>query len=83
MTFVDSKKFSSLSCEQFERFAAKARLPTKLTLDTVNETVLRFAQVWRNPPPGIIDDTVRAAIEKHLRTIPLWTHSAGGSSSSG
>jgi serine/threonine-protein kinase HipA len=73
LTFVDSKNFSSLASEQFERFAAKAHLPTKLTVDTVRDTVLRFAEVWANPPAGIIDDKFRAAIEKHLRTVPLWT----------
>jgi len=73
LTFVDSKNFSSLTSEQFERFAAKARLPTKLTLDTVRDTVMRFAEVWANPPAAIIDDNIRAAIEKHLRTVPLWT----------
>jgi serine/threonine-protein kinase HipA len=76
LTFVDSKKFSSLTSEQFERFAAKAGLPTKLTLDTVRETVLRFEEAWRNPPSGIIDDTVRAAIERHLQTVPLWARRA-------
>ena len=58
--------------EQFERFAAKARLPSKLTLDTVRETVMRFAEVWRNPPAGIIDDRIRAAIERHIRSVPIW-----------
>jgi serine/threonine-protein kinase HipA len=76
LTFVDSKKFSSLTSEQFGRFAAKAGLPTKLTLDTVRETVLRFEEAWRNPPSGIIDDTVRAAIERHLQTVPLWARRA-------
>jgi serine/threonine-protein kinase HipA len=74
LTFVDSKKFSSLTSEQFERFAAKARLPTKLTLDTVRETVLRFEEAWRSPPPGIIDDTIRAAIKRHLQTVPFWAN---------
>jgi serine/threonine-protein kinase HipA len=72
LTFVDSKNFSSLSIEQFERFAAKAHLPSKLTLDTVRETVMRFAEVWRNPPAGIIDDRIRAAIERHIRSVPIW-----------
>jgi serine/threonine-protein kinase HipA len=76
LTFVDSKKFSSLTREQFERFAAKARLPAKLTLDTVRETVLRFEEAWRNPPPGIIDETIRAAVERHLQTVPFWTDRA-------
>jgi serine/threonine-protein kinase HipA len=77
LTFVDSKDFSSLTSEQFERFAAKARLPTKLTLDTVRDTVMSFAEVWANPPAGIIDDNIRAAIDKHLRTVPLWTIATG------
>jgi serine/threonine-protein kinase HipA len=72
LTFVDSKNFSSLSIEQFERFAAKVRLPSKLTLDTVRETVMRFAEVWRDPPAGIIDDRIRAAIERHIRSVPIW-----------
>jgi serine/threonine-protein kinase HipA len=72
LTFVDSKLFSSITNEQFERFAAKARLPTKLTLDTVRETVMRFAEVWRTPPQAVIDNRVREAIDRHLPLIPLW-----------
>jgi serine/threonine-protein kinase HipA len=82
LTFVDSKSFSSLTSEQFERFAAKARLPTKLTLDTVRDTVMRFAEAWANPPAGIIDENIRAAIEKHLRTVPLWTIATGRAATS-
>jgi serine/threonine-protein kinase HipA len=73
LTFVDSKEFSSITREQLERFAAKARLPTKLTLDTVHETVTRFAETWRNPPDVFIDDHLRQSIARHLRSIPLWT----------
>jgi serine/threonine-protein kinase HipA len=75
LSFVDSKQFDSLTTEQFERFAAKARLPTKLTLDTVHETVARFAETWRNPPNGLIDDRLREAIDRHLQSVPLWTAS--------
>lgn len=42
------------------------------TLDTVRETVMRFAEVWRNPPAGIIDDRIRAAIERHIQSVPIW-----------
>jgi serine/threonine-protein kinase HipA len=82
LTFMDSKKFSSLTLGQFERFAAKARLPTKLTLDTVRETVLRFEEVWRNPPPDIIDNNIRTAIERHLQTVPLWINRTGRATAS-
>jgi serine/threonine-protein kinase HipA len=73
LTFVDSKGFSSVTNAQFERFAAKARLPTKLVLDAVQETVERFAAAWRNPGNEFIDDHVRAAIERHLQSVPIWT----------
>jgi len=72
LTFVDSKQFSSITNEQFERFAAKARLPTKLTLDTVHETVARFAETWRNAPDVLNDDQLRQAIDRHLQSVPLW-----------
>jgi hypothetical protein len=70
LTFVDSKQFSSVTTDQFERFAAKARLPTKLTLDTVHETVTRFAAAWSNPD-AFFDNRIRAAIERHLQSVPL------------
>jgi len=76
LTFVDSKQFSSVTSDQFERFAAKARLPTKLTLDTVHETVTRFAAAWRNPDAPF-DNRIRAAIERHLQSVPLWTAASG------
>jgi len=76
LTFVDSKQFSSVTSDQFERFAAKARLPTKLTLDTVHETVTRFAAAWSNPDASF-DNRIRAAIERHLQSVPLWTAASG------
>ena len=59
--------------EQFQRFASKARLPMKLTLDTMSDTVARFGEVWRDSSPLAIPDRVRQAIERHLPTVPLWT----------
>jgi len=78
LTFVDSKAFSSVSIEQFERFASKARLPTKLTVDTVNETLTQFAEVWRNSIDHLIPDHVREAVDRHLRSVPMWNASAAG-----
>ncbi len=75
LTFVDSKRFTSITTDQFERFAAKVRLPTKLTLDIVHETVARFAEAWRNPPGASIDYRLRASIDQHLQSVPLWTAS--------
>jgi len=73
LTFVDSKDFASVTLEQFERFALKARLPTKLTLDTVRETVVRFADVWNKSSPPQIPERVRQAIQRHLTEVPLWS----------
>ena len=72
LTFVDSKQFSSITNDQFERFAAKARLPTKLTLDTVHETVARFAETWRNSPDVLNNEHLRESINRHLQSVPLW-----------
>lgn len=72
LTFVDSKEFASVTLEQFERFAMKARLPMKLTLDTVRETVVRFADVWNESSSSQIPERVRQAIERHLTKVPLW-----------
>jgi serine/threonine-protein kinase HipA len=72
LTFVDSKEYRSITLEQFERFAVKARLPSKLTLQTAAETVSRFEHAWRNAGSGAIDGRTRAAIERHLETLPLW-----------
>jgi serine/threonine-protein kinase HipA len=73
LTFMDSKEFSSLTLDQFRRFAEKARLPEKLTLDTVQETVSRFSQAWRESGTLDIPATVRQAIDRHLPTLPLWS----------
>jgi serine/threonine-protein kinase HipA len=73
LTFVDSKEFASVTVEQFERFATKARLPTKLTLDTVRETVVRFADAWSKSSPSAVPERVRQAIQGHLPKLPLWS----------
>jgi hypothetical protein len=57
----------------FGRFAAKARLASKMTLDAVTETVSRFEAAWQEAPPDTIDEHIRAAIERHLETLPLWS----------
>ncbi len=83
LKFVDSKQFSSITNDQFERFAAKARLPTKLTLDTVHETVARFAETWRNAPDVLNDDQLRETIDRHLQSVPLWASVSAGQSKRG
>jgi len=63
---------TDLSLEQLSYFAAKARLPEKLVLDTGKETVEKFMAVWNEgkavlkPNPKLI-----APISELLSRIPL------------
>jgi serine/threonine-protein kinase HipA len=77
LTFVDSKAFQSLDRDRFVRFAARAGLPEKLTLDTVYETATTFAEVWRSADDLPIANATRQVIDAHLRTMPLWIEVAG------
>lgn len=77
LSFLDSKAFSSLTRDQFARFARKAGLPEKLTLDTVEETLLAFDEAWRSPDIPELSDKTRETIQRHLKTIPLWNDFKG------
>ena len=70
LTFAGSKSFASLSLDQFARFADKVGLPAKLTRDTVGDTVARFREMWN--AADAVPPKVREAIERHLRTVPVW-----------
>lgn len=71
--FAGSKKFESLTEEQFVRFAAKAGLPQKLTLDVLHETVAAFAEKWRGKANLGIDAKLRKAINTHLKRVPIYS----------
>lgn len=73
LNLAGSKEFSSLTDTQFERFAAKARLPTKLVLDTVNDTVQNFAAVWANTRDLPLTKAIKEVIDAHLHEVPIWT----------
>jgi serine/threonine-protein kinase HipA len=72
LSFVDSKDFESLTLNQFARFSSKAKLPEKLVLDTVQETVQNFAEVWKTVRDLPLKEELHKAIQAHLRKIPLW-----------
>src|SRR3989344_2778946 len=72
LNFVDTKDFGSLTLDQFKRFAAKAQLPEKLVLATVEETVEAFHKAWKTVKDLPLQEEVRSAILKHLKTVPLW-----------
>ncbi|NOZ10490.1 MAG: type II toxin-antitoxin system HipA family toxin [Gammaproteobacteria bacterium] len=72
LNFLKSKSMTDLSIDTLTRFAAKARLPEKLVLDSGMETVEKFLSVWsserKNLPLSI--HTIEA-IEQHLKKIEL------------
>ncbi len=74
LNFVDSKAFESLTEDQFVRFAEKAGLPEKLTVETMRETVMRFADAWRSVDS--IEPGLRGVIEAHLKRVPVWKRAA-------
>lgn len=77
LNLAGSKEFSSLTNAQFERFAAKARLPTRLVLDTVKNTVQTFAAVWDDARDLPISKPVKSVIDAHLHEMPIWTSRRG------
>jgi serine/threonine-protein kinase HipA len=67
-----SKQMTDLSLDELAWFAAKARLPQRLVLDTAKETVRSFLEVWHRPQTAEqIEESVRAPIQKMLKDIPL------------
>jgi len=73
LNFAGSKDFKSLTDEQFERFAAKARLPKKLVLDTLDDTVRSFAEVWNDTRDLPLIKSIKATIDTHLKEMPIWS----------
>ncbi len=72
LNFVDNKDFKSLTLDQFKRFSAKAKLSEKLILDTVQETVQSFSEIWKTAEELPLSNEVYNSIVKHLKTVPLW-----------
>ena len=71
LKLAKSKDMAGLSLDRLSYFAAKARLPQKLVLDTARETVEHFMEACKN---GVYLNElpfVRDAIKEHLKTITL------------
>lgn len=67
-----SKQMTDLSLNELARFAAKARLPERLVLETAKETVRRFLEVWHRPETTEqMEESVRIPIQHLLKDIPL------------
>ena len=72
LNFSRTKRFDQFSEDELSHLAAKARLPTKLVLDTARETVALFHQYWNAEKAHLpLVDKVIDAVEKHLMTVPI------------
>lgn len=68
-----SKKFSDFTLDELSHLAAKAMLPEKWVLDIARETVAGFHELWAKEKAHLpLAQSMIAAIERHLRTIPIW-----------
>ncbi|MDN6320968.1 MAG: type II toxin-antitoxin system HipA family toxin [Marinobacter sp.] len=68
-----SKKFSDFTLDELSHLAAKAMLPEKWVLDIARETVAGFHELWAKEKAHLpLTQSMIAAIERHLRTIPIW-----------
>ena len=67
-----TKRFDQFTEDELLHLAAKARLPTKLVLDTARETVELFHQYWKSERSHLpLDDRTIRTIEQHLKTLPI------------
>jgi len=69
-----SARFDEFTRDELAHMAAKARLPEKLVLDTVAETVALFHQHWKTEAKNLpLAKDVIAAIEHQLKIVPIAT----------
>jgi len=72
LNFSRTKRFDRFSEDELSHLAAKARLPTKLVLETARETVALFHRYWNSEKAHLpLAGTVVDAVEKHLGTVPI------------
>lgn len=67
-----SGRFDAFSKDELVGLAGRAALPKALVLDQASETVERFQDCWSGARKDLpITDKVAAAIDAHLKTIPI------------
>jgi serine/threonine-protein kinase HipA len=72
LKFSRTRRFDEFSTDELAHLAAKARVPTRLVLDTARETVALFHQHWRAEKKNLpLARAVIRAIEAHVRTVPI------------
>jgi serine/threonine-protein kinase HipA len=67
------KQISKVNDDNFLKMAAKANIPSKLVLNTVHETVERFAATWNEYSEGLpFPPSIRRAINQNLAKSELF-----------
>ena len=67
-----TKRFDEFSEDELSHLAARARLPTRLVIDTARETVARFHDRWQAERKHLpLASAAVTAIETHMKRIPL------------
>jgi serine/threonine-protein kinase HipA len=72
LSIAREKATNRLTAELLERFAQKAQVPTRLVLQTAQETLEKVLTLWpkiRKELP--LDRKTRDLITDHIRSIPL------------
>ncbi len=72
LNLAGRKDFTALDETLFRRFANSARLPRKLVVDAMQDTVASFREAWRDSADLPVPSAVRDAIAAHLDSIPVW-----------
>jgi serine/threonine-protein kinase HipA len=72
LSIAKEKSPKELNIELLERFARKAQVPSKLVLDTANETADKMMSLW----PAIqkelpLDRATRHQLTKHMKSVPV------------
>ena len=74
LNYVRARKMSDLTLDELVYFAAKARLPEKMVVDTALETVEKFNEVWSKEKSNLpITKEIIGKIEKNMMAVPLYT----------
>lgn len=72
LNFLRTKDFKNLTFEQFEKFAAKARLPRNIVMNEVRNTLEAFQDTWAREKNNLeLTNQAIQTIDEHVEQLPL------------
>lgn len=75
LKFSRSKYYKDLTLDELVHMANRASIPEQAVVDTTNETVQRFRELWAQERSNLpLSHDVIEAVERQLRVIPLADH---------